>query len=77
MFTPREHERVFSIKPVGVKYICEFCGEGEMKHIPSSEVKLNIPPLFNHKCTNCGKIMMLPKMYPYIEWIPAEEESNE
>lgn len=76
MFTPKEHEETFNVKPIGVKYICEFCNEGEMKTVAGSEVKMGFPPMFDHKCTKCGKTMLLPKMYPYIEWVHENEEEN-
>jgi DNA-directed RNA polymerase subunit RPC12/RpoP len=78
MFVPSEHERTFSVKPVGVKYICEHCGEGEM--IADTETPLSIPvnaivttPMMRpHRCTKCNGKLLLPKVYPYIEWIPEE-----
>lgn len=67
-----EHERSFPIKPIGIKYICEFCGEGEMKMSDdaSNFILTSNPPLIKHVCTKCGKDMLLPKSYPYIEWVP-------
>lgn len=78
MFQPSEHERTFPIKPIGVKYICEFCGEGEMKVSEDAHtfVLTSNPPLIKHVCTKCGKEMLLPKSYPYVEWV-AEEEGEE
>ena len=63
------NEERFQIKPEGVRYICEFCNEGEMKYIP------HIPAdnhLYEHECTKCKKHMLLPKVYPYIDWVPLE-----
>lgn len=75
MFQPGEHERSFPIKPVGVKYICEFCGEGEMKVSGDARTLIltSNPPLIKHVCTKCGKEMLLPKSYPYVEWVTEEE----
>lgn len=77
-YIPKEHEETFSIKPVGVKYICEFCNEGEMVVDTDGEVAaiLTNPPLIPHKCTKCGKTMHLRKQYPYIEWVPEEEDKD-
>ena len=68
-----EHERAFPIKPVGVKYICEICNDGEQ--IAVSDVSVGIKmmegqqrPMILHRCNKCGKEMSLPKSYPYIEW---------
>lgn len=64
-----EHEVSFPIRPVGVKYICELCNNGEMKVDFNGEMLASDPPLIPHKCTNCGGTMHLPKQYPYIEWV--------
>lgn len=66
------HEESFDVKPVGVRYICEFCNKGEMKYYNPDSAVVNMP-MIPHKCTECGKIMHLPKLYPYIEWIPIDE----
>lgn len=64
-------EREFDVKPKGVKYICEFCNKGEMKYY-NPDSSMVTPTMIPHKCTSCEKIMYLPKMYPYIEWLPME-----
>lgn len=72
-FTPNKNEETFDVKPIGVRYRCEFCNIGEQKLVTGKPVVLeavgSFPKLREHKCTHCGKIMMLPKAYPYIEWI--------
>lgn len=70
-----EHEEFFEIKPIGVRYICEFCGKGEMKMDNSTQnmTLTLVPPLIKHVCTNCGKDMFLPKSYPYVEWLPQDK----
>ncbi len=70
MYTPINNEQLFEVKPVGVKYICEFCNEGEMihsykDHYSPEEYDCRMIP---HTCDKCGKVMKLPKIYPYIEW---------
>lgn len=71
----KPHEETFDLRPIGIRYRCEFCNEGEMKYGtnegPAIALTVN-PPLYEHKCTKCGKTMHLPKMYPYIEWIPCD-----
>ena len=72
-----EHEKMFNIKPVGIKYKCEFCNDGEMKLVTEDLPFIyedEMPNMHPHRCTKCGKMMLLPKMYPYIEWVP--EDSN-
>jgi hypothetical protein len=75
-----EHERSFNVHPVGVKYICDYCGEGEMV-VDTDEERVYVPTdrnkfMIKHKCTKCGKSLLLPKSYPYIEWIPDKEEEE-
>ena len=65
MYKAKEHEELFEVKPIGVRYICEFCNEGEMIYSASSNT---VQALYPHKCSKCHKDMMLPKIYPYIEW---------
>ena len=73
--TLQENEEMFDVKPVGIRYICENCHKGEM--IASNDTPLiiegGIPRMRSHKCNNCGTTMLLPKTYPYIEWIPKED----
>ena len=69
----KEHEQAFNIKPVGVKYICELCNDGEMIVDPYGDTLMSNPPLIPHKCNKCSGTMHLPKQYPYIEWIRDDE----
>lgn len=78
-YTPKEHEEVFDIKPVGVRYICEFCNEGEMIADPKEPILMTVEGvqlMRTHICNKCGKSMKLPKTYPYIEWVPVEKEET-
>ena len=73
----KPHEEAFDVKPVGIRYICELCGEGEMRLHDDGPVMVEAvypprPPLRKHICTKCGGTMMLPKAYPYIEWVPVD-----
>ena len=69
-----EHERTFDVHPVGVKYICENCNEGEMELDKENPIYFATnPPLIPHKCTKCGCKMSLRKTYPYIEWLSDDE----
>lgn len=62
------HEETFEINPIGIKYKCEFCNEGEM--LVAVDYKEDVPVnMYPHKCTKCGKVMFLPRMYPYIKWV--------
>jgi hypothetical protein len=77
MLELKPHEEQFKITPVGIRYICEFCNDGEMRVDTNGEVKMTNPPLIPHKCTKCGKTMYFNKQYPYIEWVPEDEEVTE
>lgn len=60
-------EKEFLVKPIGIKYICDTCNEGEM--IPTGENNwLTNPPNFNHKCNKCGKELLLSDKYPIIRY---------
>ena len=76
-----EHEERFDIKPVGVRYICEFCHEGEMIMTDdNNDVRLAVmtyPPQIKHRCDKCGKEKLLTKSYPYIEWVSVKKEIPE
>ncbi len=69
----KEHEESFDVKPIGVRYICEHCNNGEMIKVeptafdPSRE-------LIMHRCDKCNGTLYLPKIYPYIEWVKQTEE---
>lgn len=76
----RPNEEDFEVRPIGVRYICEFCHEGEMivDHTEGQfiETVLTNPPLIQHKCTKCGGTMRLPRSYPYIEWVPVDNKKK-
>lgn len=76
MYQPKENEITFNVRPIGVKYICEHCGKGEMKLVcdplnPFPKIS-SLDPLMKHRCTECNKELLLPKIYPYIEWVKEE-----
>ena len=75
MYQPMEHEKTVNIKPIGVKRICEHCGEGEMVRDHSQEFKIigGKSVMIPHVCTKCGGTLLFDKIYPYIEWLPEEE----
>jgi len=77
MYEAKEHEKLFGVRPIGVKFICPFCNEGEMKSDLDNPERM--PHMFPHKCTKCAKTMQLNKVYPYIEWdeITEEETKND
>lgn len=80
MLNLKPNEEAFEIKPVGIRYKCEFCNEGEMKYENKESVFIEAvnknPIMHNHICTKCGKTMLLPKMYPYVEWTVSINEDK-
>lgn len=68
------NEKRVPMKSVAVKYICEFCHEGEQIALEAEIMKLDDgtlkrPPMVKHRCNKCGREMMLPRPYPYLEWV--------
>lgn len=65
-------EEVYSVKPVGVKYNCDFCKKGEMlptgKNVWSTE-----PPQFEHECTHCYAKILFDEKYPLIRYALVTE----
>ncbi|OUB49894.1 hypothetical protein [Bacillus thuringiensis] len=60
-------EEKFEVKPVGVKYICDSCNQGEM--VPTNNIKMfekNIE--YIHKCSRCGAERGLNNKYPLIRY---------
>ena len=80
MYQPKPNEVVFQLIPLGVKYICEHCHVGEMivdtKQDPTNITGQFETPMIKHICTQCKKELLLPKIYPYIEWIPVDGEGG-
>lgn len=75
----KQNEEAFALTPVGVKYTCEHCHEGEMKVVVNSPDEPNPVPLGlggnmrRHRCDKCNGELFLSKVYPYIEWLPENE----
>lgn len=71
-------EVAFTLIPIGIRYTCEFCKQGEMKVILNNHLAPTIggephSMADNHECTSCKKQMYLPRMYPYIEYVPGRD----
>lgn len=57
----------FKVEPIGVKYMCDKCSDGEMIFTQNSIWNI-IPPQYEHKCDSCGGVLMLEKKYPIIKY---------
>lgn len=60
-------EKEFLVKPIAIKYICNFCKEGEMEPTGENDWSLDIPK-FKHRCNKCGEELFLDKKYPQIKY---------
>ncbi len=75
MLNLKPHEEAFLVRPVGIRYICEFCNEGEMIAMKDTQSIVidpdepRKPPMFKHVCTKCKKTMLLPSTYPRVEFV--------
>lgn len=61
-------EKRFEVVPVGVKYVCDKCEEGEMQST-GKNMKMADPPKFEHECIKCKRIEYFAKKYPTIEYL--------
>jgi hypothetical protein len=60
-------EKAFCMTPYGVEYFCDKCGTGLME--PYGKVVWDVhPPLFPHKCSNCGDVQGFTERYPTVRW---------
>lgn len=80
MLRLKNNEEAFKLIPIGIRYKCEVCHDGEMIATNNDpmifDANTQMMHLRTHKCNKCGMELKLPKTYPYIEWIP-ENEINE
>ena len=68
-YQPTGNEETFEVQPLGIRYKCEFCNNGEQIYKRSDNQNVPSSNLYLHECNKCGKTMFLPKIYPYIEWL--------
>ncbi len=60
-------ERRTTVTARQVWYTCDECNGGVLEL--TGTALLSDPPQFPHKCTYCGKETVLPKAYPFIEFV--------
>lgn len=66
-------EKEFTVKPIGVKYICDYCKVGEMISTGNNNWSSN-PPKLEHKCNHCGTKILLNEKYPLIRYKTINKE---
>lgn len=59
-------EQCYDIKLIGVRYVCDTCGKGEMRF--SGIERFTNPPIYQHVCSDCGARADLFVQYPTIRW---------
>lgn len=65
-------ELVAEVKTLLVYMKCDECGEGLME--PHGNIVLSVdPPLYPHKCNNCGHVENYRVGYPYTRFVPKEQ----
>ena len=65
-------EIVVEVKTLSVYMKCDKCQNGLME--PDGNIVLTKePPLYPHKCNNCGYMENYPFRYPYQKLIPVEQ----
>jgi predicted RNA-binding Zn-ribbon protein involved in translation (DUF1610 family) len=70
-------ERRFEVRPYGVDYICDKCGNGLMMgiEVAGGIALLSSRPKFRHVCSSCGHEDFLSHRYPTIRWENLGAES--
>lgn len=64
-------EQNFEIVPVGIKYICDSCDDGEMEY--TGNMLMTHPARFAHRCKKCNSDQSFLKKYPTIEYKTKEQ----
>jgi len=60
-------EQKFEVKPVGVAYVCDACGEGEMQQVGKLHYEAE-KVLFPHTCNHCGHKQDFYEKYPLVRF---------
>lgn len=64
-------EVVAEVKTLLTHRKCSNCGEGLMERVGDT-VYPTSPPIYPHKCNNCGSESGYTVEYPYIRYVPIE-----
>lgn len=65
-------EKVAEVKILTIEMECDKCGNGVMKR-DGNITLCCCPPMYPHKCNNCGHIENYPFTYPYQKLVPLEQ----
>ena len=65
-------EMVAEVKILTVYMKCDKCGNGLMER-SGNMIFMSEPPLYPHKCNNCGYEENYPICYPYQKLVPLEQ----
>jgi len=69
-------EREFEVEPVGIAYVCDSCGQGEMASAEDVETDEGSQAGWKHRCLNCGHEETLAESYPTIRFRVKGEEQG-
>jgi uncharacterized protein (DUF983 family) len=63
-------EREFEVEPVGIAYVCDSCGQGEMVSAEAETTAAEEARQagYRHRCTSCGQEDTLAESYPTIRF---------
>lgn len=64
-------EQQFEVKPVGVKYVCDSCGKGDMVYRGGNGdmILLGKDIKFKHYCYTCKCEKVFCKKYPFVDYV--------
>ena len=65
-------EMVAEVKTLSVYMKCDKCENGLMER-SGNMIFMSEPPLYPHKCNNCGYEENYPICYPYQKLVPLEQ----
>ena len=54
------------LRPIQIDYHCDECEHGLMR--PVGHMLMTDPPQFEHKCTECGYLMVFNERYPTVRY---------
>ena len=67
-------EQDYAVVPVGKRYICDDCGQGECVVVQGPHnnfITRGQDIKVRHECTACKKVIYLDNKYPLVVYVPA------
>jgi hypothetical protein len=60
-------EKECKVKPIGIKFVCDSCSNGEMKHTGKMKM-FETYVMYQHICEKCGVENNFTEKYPLIRY---------